>query len=151
MLITDRDKLALQIARTIFTLSFQNNNSNLFFDIKDKFINIDFLKDELPQFDFAILNPPYLSVKKDPKFETSQCADLFAYFLENIIKNSKGFISITPQTFTNGKKYNPLRKLLLDNFEDGMIVWREYRQHYARQFLKSLDMLTIIHYSRQPH
>lgn len=117
MLITDRDKLALQIARTIFTLSFQNNNTNLFFDIKDKFINIDFLKDELPQFDFAILNPPYLSVKKDPKFETSQCADLFAYFLENIIKNSKGFISITPQTFTNGKKYNPLRKLLLDNFE----------------------------------
>ena len=117
LLITDRDKLALQIARTIFTLSFQKDNTNLFFDIKDKFINIDFLKDELPKFDYAILNPPYLSVKKDSNFETEKCGDLFVYFLERIIKNSKGFISITPQTFTNGKKYNPLRKLLLNNFE----------------------------------
>ena len=117
MLVTDRDKLALQIARTIFTLSFQKKNKNLFFDIEEKFINIDFLKDDLPKFDYAILNPPYLSVKEDSNFETAKCGDLFVYFLERIIKNSKGFISITPQTFTNGKKYNPLRKLLLDNFE----------------------------------
>jgi hypothetical protein len=117
IILTDKDSLALKIARTILTLAFQKDNHNLYFDISDKFITLDFLKDEIPTFDYSILNPPYLSVKAYEDFETSSCGDLFVYFLEKIIKNSKGFISITPQTFTNGKKYQPLRKLLLDNFE----------------------------------
>ena len=117
IILTDRDNLALQIARTILTLSFQDEQENLYFLIREKFINLDFLKDNLPKFDFSILNPPYLSVRAIEGFETSACGDLFVYFLERIIKHSKGFISITPQTFTNGKKYLPLRKMLLDNFE----------------------------------
>jgi len=117
IILTDRDGLALKIARTILTLAFQNEVKDLYNKIADKFIVLDFLKDEIPTFDYSILNPPYLAVKAYENFETSSCGDLFVYFLERIIKNSKGFISITPQTFTNGKKYQPLRKMLLDNFE----------------------------------
>jgi hypothetical protein len=38
--------------------------------------------------------------------------------LENIIKTSRGFISITPQSFTNAQKFEPLRSLILDKFEN---------------------------------
>jgi hypothetical protein len=38
--------------------------------------------------------------------------------MENIIKTSKGFISITPQSFTNAKKFESLRKLILDKFNN---------------------------------
>jgi len=55
-------------------------------------------------------------VEPDVRFETSSARDLYAYFLEKVIKTSTGFVSITPQTFTNGQKFNSLRRLLLNNF-----------------------------------
>ena len=72
--------------------------------------------DGIPKHDFVIVNPPYLKTKMDSRFETSKAGDLYSYFLENIIKSSKGFISITPQSFTNAQKFMTLRKLLLDKF-----------------------------------
>jgi hypothetical protein len=66
----------------------------------------------------VIVNPPYLAAKIDLRFETSKAGDLYSYFLENIIKSSRGFISITPQSFTNAQKFQSLRKLLLDNFKN---------------------------------
>jgi hypothetical protein len=132
LILSDKDELALLIARALFTVSFQKKNSQLYLDIKDKFINFDFLsvsdngqldlfgsKDSLqkiPKHDFVIVNPPYLAVKKDTRFETSNAGDLYSYFMENIIKTSRGFISITPQSFTNAKKFQSLRKLLLDHY-----------------------------------
>ena len=132
LILSDKDELALLIARALFTMSFQKKNSKLYFDIKDKFISFDFLsvsdngqldlfgsKDSLqkiPKHDFVIVNPPYLAVKKDTRFETSNAGDLYSYFMENIIKTSRGFISITPQSFTNAKKFQSLRKLLLDHY-----------------------------------
>jgi hypothetical protein len=38
--------------------------------------------------------------------------------LENIIKSSRGFISITPQSFTNAGKFIALRKLLLSRYKN---------------------------------
>jgi hypothetical protein len=64
------------------------------------------------------VNPPYLATEIDNRFETSRAGDLYAYFLENIIKTSRGFVSITPQSFTNAAKFTSLRKLLLDNYEN---------------------------------
>lgn len=113
----DRDKLALFIAQVILVINFQKKDSKLFKNIKPHFIVTDFLlSDKLPKYDYAILNPPYAASEQDIHFETSKIADLYAYFLEKIIKTSAGFISITPQTFTNGRKFNSLRKLLLNNF-----------------------------------
>lgn len=115
----DRDELALFIARFILAVSFQEKDLRLFENIKSRFVVADFLiSDNLPKHDYAILNPPYVMVEPDVRFETSSARDLYAYFLERVIKTSIGFVSITPQTFTNGQKFNSLRRLLLNNFSD---------------------------------
>ena len=113
----DRDPLALFIARFILAVHFQKNDARLFYTIKSRFVVADFLRsDAIPKHDYAILNPPYVMVEPDMRFETASARDLYAYFLERVIKTSSGFVSITPQTFTNGQKFSALRKLLLNNF-----------------------------------
>lgn len=117
LILIDKDPLALLIARSLFFLHFHEKENNLFENLKKNFIERDFLDDEvLPEYDYAILNPPYVMVSANPKFKTSQTRDLYAYFMEKIILSSKGFISITPQGFTNGDKFSSLRKLLIGNF-----------------------------------
>ena len=134
VIVSDKDKLALLIARTLLTISFQKSRKNLFHEIEQKFVCFDFLSvadsgernlfssveelSAIPKHDFVIVNPPYLACKTDIRFETAKAGDLYSYFLENIIKSSKGFISITPQSFTNAKKFSSLRRLLLDNFQN---------------------------------
>ena len=101
--LVDRDEMALFIARFILTINFQNRDLELFNSIASRFIKADFLFSErLPKYDYAILNPPYVMVEPDTRFETSQARDLYAYFLERVIRTTSGFVSITPQTFTNG-------------------------------------------------
>lgn len=132
LVLSDRDEIALEIARVLFTLSFQRKTKNLYERIKKNFVNFDFLavsdtssgilEEEnslslIPKHDYVIVNPPYLATSRDERFETSQSSDLYAYFLENIIKTSRGFVSVTPQSFTNAAKFSSLRKLLLANFE----------------------------------
>lgn len=115
----DKDPLALFITRTLFTLAFQNKSESLFLDIASRFIVADFLSSSnLPAFDFAILNPPYVEVESDNRFKTAEARNLYAYFLEKVISLSKGFVSITPQTFTHGQKFRTLRQLLLTNMKD---------------------------------
>lgn len=113
----DKDELSLFIARTLLTLEFQDQKDNLFARIKEKFIVADFLESEnLPRYDYAILNPPYVSTNKDIRFESYKTKNTYAYFLEKIIKTTKGFISITPQSFTNSPAYEEFRQLLLGKF-----------------------------------
>lgn len=115
----DRDALALFIARFILAINFQKNDPRLYENIKSRFVVADFLlSDNLPKYDYAILNPPYVVVESDLRFETNEARDLYAYFLEKVIKTTTGFVSITPQTFTNGQKFNSFRRLLLNNFGD---------------------------------
>ena len=134
LILSDKDGLALLIARVLLTKSFQDKQRNLFNKIQKNFIVFDFLSvssdkvmtligdsaelDAIPKHDFVIVNPPYLATKADERFETAKSGDLYAYFLENIIKTSNGFISITPQSFTNAGKFRSLRSLLLSNFSN---------------------------------
>lgn len=134
LILSDKDDLALIVARCLLTISFQRKNKLLFDQIEKNFIEVDFLSvsdsgeqdlfsagerlTKIPKHDFVIVNPPYLATKIDKRFETAKSGDLYAYFLENIIKSSRGFISITPQSFTNAKKFQSLRKLLLNNYEN---------------------------------
>ena len=134
MILSDKDALALLIARVLLTKSFQDKNKNLYFDIEQNFQVYDFLSvadsakldlfesdsdlSSIPKHDFVIVNPPYLATQVDSRFECSKAADLFAYFLENIIKSSRGFISITPQSFTNAGKFSGLRDLLTRNYRN---------------------------------
>jgi len=111
----DIDALALLIARTLFTIAFQKNDKTFFASIKGRFIQADFLASKhLPSYDFALLNPPYVVVPADKRFATADARDRYAYFLERTIETTSGFVSITPQTFTHGDKFFPLRKLLLE-------------------------------------
>ena len=115
----DKDAPALFIARTLFTLAFQNKSKKIFLDIAPRFIVADFLfSSNLPAYDFAILNPPYVEVEPDNMFKTAKTRNLYAYFLERVIKLSKGFVSISPQTFTHGQRFGTLRQLLLSNMRD---------------------------------
>ena len=133
MVLSDRDDLALFIARVLFTLSFQKKHQGLYSEIEKSFVKLDFLSvaennyqlslggsglEAIPTHDYVIVNPPYLSIKgEDQRFETAKSRDLYAYFLENIIKTSKGFISITPQSFTNAGKFESLRRLMLERYD----------------------------------
>lgn len=132
MVLSDKDQLALDIARVLFTLSFQKQRGDLYNEIQKSFVHFDFLSvadngtpslfgnetlSGIPEHDFVIVNPPYLGLKKeDPRFETTKAKDLYAYFLENIIKSSKGFVSVTPQSFTNADKFGTLRRMLIDQY-----------------------------------
>lgn len=133
VVLSDKDELALLIARVLFTIDFQDQRASLFYDIEDNFVVFDFLSVSdnggdlfgapalaaIPQHDFVIVNPPYLATKReDERFETAKSRDLYAYFLENVIKTSKGFVSITPQSFTNASKFSDLRRLLLQHFSN---------------------------------
>ena len=121
LILSDKDKLSLLIARTLLTSSFQKKHKELFNEIEDNFIEFDFLSVSsnvdmldfdssnslvaIPEHDYVIVNPPYLATEVDTRFETARARDLYAYFMENIIKTSKGFISVTPQSFTNSGKF----------------------------------------------
>lgn len=123
LILADMDPLALLLARALFTLEFHNKNGNLFNDLKPRMVEQNFLDNDkgLPEKiaklkpDFVIVNPPYAAFK-DERWETKQARDLYAYFLEVIIKNTKGYISVTPQSYTNGAKFKTLRKLIMKNF-----------------------------------
>jgi hypothetical protein len=134
MYLSDKDEVSLLIARTLLTVSFQDRYKNLFNTIEKNFVCFDFLSvadngqtapfakandlESIPAHDFIIVNPPYLALSRDDRFETARSSDLYAYFLENIIKTSQGFISITPQSFTNAAKFRDLRALLLRNYSN---------------------------------
>lgn len=111
----DRDPLALLVARALFAIHFQHSEENIFGRIKENFIVQNVLDDEpLPQHDYVILNPPYVASTIDERFQSAKARDLYAYTVEKIATSSKGFISITPQSYTNSSKFSGFRKMLMD-------------------------------------
>lgn len=123
LVLADRDPLALFIARVLLAVSFQKGDTDLFNAIEGNFHVQDFLLGEIPQHDYVIVNPPYVGVKEDSNYITAKARDTYAYFLERIILSSRGFVSITPQSFTNGAKFSALRGLLKKNEAMGFDVY----------------------------
>lgn len=115
MYLVDTDPLALLIARVLFTLEFQRNEKFLFKKLQGRFLNRDFLlAKDLPKVDAAILNPPYVSDVRNSAFRTASTKNTYAYFLERVVELCKtGYISITPQTFTNAASFASLREVLI--------------------------------------
>ena len=88
IILSDKDDLALLVARCLLTMSFQKKQKRLFEKIKGNFIKFDFLSvadkgnydlfsspknlSSIPQHDFVIVNPPYLATKVDSRFETAK-------------------------------------------------------------------------------
>lgn len=73
----------------------------------------DFLSSRpLPEHDYVIVNPPYARAASRRGFETAETRDLFAYFMEKVAKEARGFIAVTPASFLSAPKYAPLRGVL---------------------------------------
>lgn len=117
MYLVDSDALALFIARILFTLAFQKNEKDLFEKLEARFLNRDFLiANDLPKVNAAILNPPYVSGVRDKTFKTVQTKNTYAYFIERVaVLCRAGYISITPQTFTNAASFASLRDVILSH------------------------------------
>lgn len=94
LIINDKDKGQLDIAL---------NNFREKFGVIPKSFNEDFLSYNFGE-DYIIMNPPYFKYKD---------SDIYAYFLDKAAKTTKGFVSINPLSFTNGKKFKEIRKNLL--------------------------------------
>lgn len=73
----------------------------------------------LPQHDFVIMNPPYARAEPLPGYETAKCRDLFAFFLERVAIESRGFIAVTPASYTASPKFQPVREVLDREFSGG--------------------------------
>lgn len=120
LVMNDRDEVALEIAKVLFALHFQDKVQDFYGQFSKNVVCSDFLKpgngSTLPPHDFAILNPPYLAVPADSSFESSKAANLYAYFLERVAKTSKGFVSVNPCSFLFSGRYLALRNILLDKY-----------------------------------
>lgn len=114
--LVDRDPLALLTARVLFTIAFQRKERDFFSVMAPRCLVRDFLTaQDLPKVDAAIFNPPYVSgVTAPDHYCTAPTRNTYAYFIEKVIKLcQKGYISITPQTFTNGQRFATLRAVIL--------------------------------------
>lgn len=109
VILQDIDPIALLTARVLLTLEYQDKKQ-LFHAISWR--SGDFLESKLPKDCAIIMNPPYVSKYKDERFDTTG-SDLYAIFMEKAIKESRGFIAITPQSFTHGQGFKELRALML--------------------------------------
>ena len=115
----DRDYLALFISRVLMTIKFQNKIANFFDAAKDRFLCKDYLEsNDLPKYDYALLNPPYVVTNPNAKFRSALTKNTYAYFLEKVMENTKGFISITPQTFTHSPAFNSIRSVLKNKYSN---------------------------------
>lgn len=114
LILVDRDPLALLIASVIMTTHFQVDSTDVFHAVRGRSVCRDYLDDKpLPAHDFTLMNPPYVGVSQDTRFESFKSGDLYAYFLEKATKHSSGVIAITPQSFLNATKFEGLRNILV--------------------------------------
>jgi predicted RNA methylase len=94
LILNEKDPTQLKIALSNFEEKF---------GVIPKSYNEDFLNFEFNE-DYVIMNPPYFKYKE---------SDIYAYFIEKVCKNSKGFISINPLSYTNGKNFKRTRESIL--------------------------------------
>lgn len=123
LVLVDRDPVALKSAVAIMVASFAawDDKSALPSLAANSYVR-DFLSDEkLPEYDFAILNPPYARSTDYSGYTTAPSRDLYAFFFERILRTSKGYIAITPASFLTGGKYSALRELLDDQPHGGKV------------------------------
>lgn len=114
--LVDRDPLALLTARVLFTIAFQREEKDFFSSMSSRCLVRDFLSaQDLPKADAAILNPPYVSgVTAPDHYRTAPTRNTYAFFIEKVAKLcQEGYISITPQNFTNGQRFATLRAVIL--------------------------------------
>jgi hypothetical protein len=117
LVLVDRDPLALLIARALLATEFGLDAAGyaaLCARSRVADALADDLADDLPPFDYALLNPPYVVVPRDDRFASAEARDLYAYFIERMLDLGRGVVAISPQSFTSGRKFAPFRRMLVD-------------------------------------
>jgi hypothetical protein len=114
LVLIDRDETALRSAVAFIAADYVAvGDEDGVRALAAKAVQRDFLsRTALPEHDFAILNPPYARAEAKPSYETGNCRDLFAYFMERIAKTSRGFIAVTPASYLAAPKFQSLRNVL---------------------------------------
>lgn len=110
----DKDFVALRVCKTAILLKYGK-------DLKDKIHDIagDFLSSKiaLPKNCKVISNPPYASIQQvgydwNGTKVLHDSRELYAAFMEKIIKESVASVIITPYSFISGAKFYSLRRIL---------------------------------------
>lgn len=94
LIINEKDEHQLAIAL---------NNFMEKFGVIPRSYNEDFLTLTI-DYDYVIMNPPYFKYMDN---------DIYAYFLDVVTQKAKGFISINPMSFSNGRDFKKTREGLL--------------------------------------
>ena len=117
LVLVDRDPRALLIARAVLATEFSLDAAG-YAALSSRSRVADALTDDLPSFDYALMNPPYVVVPRDDRFASADARDLYAYFLERMLTlGRRGLVAITPQSYTSGRKFSELRRLLVRQLE----------------------------------
>lgn len=114
LILVDLDPLALRLAVALLAIDFRLEGDE-YRRLRDRARVADALRDDLPEFDFVIMNPPYVVVLRDASFpESADARDLYAYFVERMVTLARrGVVAITPQSFTSGPRFAGLRRFLV--------------------------------------
>lgn len=118
----DIDETALSICKTILLTEYGKELSQYIHAIHCDFLSKNV---SLPPNCKVISNPPYSNVKTiskdwDKTIVAVKTKDLYAMFIEKIIKQSESSVIISPYSFMGGNKFYPLRELM--NNYNGFIV-----------------------------
>jgi hypothetical protein len=121
----DFDKVALNTAIVLLVANFANAGDR---EALPKLVarshRRDFLqRSALPEHDYVIANPPYAATAQIDRFRTAKTRELYAYFLERIVTESRGFIAITPASFLGAAKYSELRRVLEERVGGTVMVF----------------------------
>lgn len=114
LVLMDRDETALKSAIALIAADFlAPGDEDGVRGLSARSKRRDFLsRKSLPQHDYTIVNPPYARAASMPGYETAQCHDLFAYFMERVAKSSRGYVAVTPASYVSAPKFSPLRAVL---------------------------------------
>lgn len=118
LILADRDPLAVKIAGALLAIGFGLDAAQ-YRALADRARVADALADPLPACDYVLMNPPYVVVPRDDRFvDAADSRDLYAYFLERMVTHARlGVVAITPQSFTSGRKFAGLRRMLVRELE----------------------------------
>lgn len=121
--LVDKDEAALRTAIALLAADFMApDDVQAVEDFEGRCVRGNFLTTQkLAAYDFAILNPPYARAPEQRGYRTSTTRDFFAYFLERVSREAKGFVAVTPAGYLSAPKYQVLRTILNDTYVGGRI------------------------------
>lgn len=123
LILMDIDRVALKTAIALIACEYLPENDFDGFDaLMERSIRGNFLVNRTLQgFDYVIVNPPYARAPEQKGYLTGGTQEYFAYFLERIARQARGFISVTPASYVCAPKYQVLRDILDSAYQGGRV------------------------------